>query len=130
MTAPVRVIQNSPSKKSRSRPVDSRARFQGQPRLLSTNALASGDPLSNERVVVSSDVCLAKRYLRATPGNDRQAIDTFEIVVAADQCRTKSTSPRMIVQVTTRSPWFSPAIQFSIRGAALIKSLIAFVSSK
>src|ERR1039458_7249025 len=96
MTAPVRVIQNSPSKKSRSRPVDPRARFHCQPRLLSTNALASGDPLSNERVVVSSAVCLAKRYLRATPGNDRQAIDTFEIVVAADQCRTKSTSPRMI----------------------------------
>jgi hypothetical protein len=42
----------------------------------------------------------------------------------------KSTSPRTFVHVTTRSSWFSFSIQFSMRGDALIKSLIAFVSSR
>ena len=45
------MIQNSPSKKSRSRPVDSRARFQGQPRLLPRNAPGSGKP--HDHVVAS-----------------------------------------------------------------------------
>ncbi len=42
----------------------------------------------------------------------------------------KSISPRTMVQVTTRSSRSNPAIQFSTRGSALIRSLIAFVSSR
>lgn len=42
----------------------------------------------------------------------------------------KSTPSRTTVRVTTRSSCFSFAIQFSIRWDALIKALIAFVSSR
>jgi hypothetical protein len=42
----------------------------------------------------------------------------------------KEFSPRTIVQATARSRCWSPAIQFSIRGDALIRSPIAFVSRR
>ena len=54
-----------------------------------------------------------------------RAGDFYAAVKLARQQRGLS-----IVQVTTRSRWSSPAIQFSICGAALIKSLTAFVSRR
>jgi hypothetical protein len=78
---------------------------------------ASGRAVGGSQRMVARNLAAGLLQLRA-PSTRRKS------------CDPEQYSPRTIVQATTRSPCSSPAVQFSIRDDALIRSLIAFVSRR